>query len=542
MKTLGFLSLRAGVAASAAISMTAVGLVESDARACGGCFSRPTENTIVTDHRMAFAVSPAQTVLWDQIEYTGDPKDFSWVLPVRSGAVVELSHDEWFEALDALTRPVITGPSRNCGQGGGIGCGGFSASGLSDTAVGGDNGVQVLNQSVIGPYDTVTLKSTDPNALDDWLQVNGYAIPDGIRPTIAAYVSAGFDFIALRLAPGQGVQAMQPVRVVTQGADPTLPLRMVAAGAGAQVGITLYVISEGRYEARSPFFNDVIHDSQLVWLHGDNRSNYQELSQQIMQSRGGRTWLTEFAASASLQPSPSAGPPYCGGFGTSSGGASPSSFPATLADYYLAQCQCAASATCVTQPASGGGAVQQVDGASDAEGASVDANAIDAPSDGSPFDGPAEANALSADEAGSDGALSADGAPGDASSMTAPGDANSMTSPGDGSACPDSCTGFDDLSIALVGMHPADTWITRMRSVLTVAVLSTGDLQVEAAASQTPVSNQYQASVYDDPTYSPCPSSGGCSATAARPDATEAWFIAGAFGLAGASWLRRRRR
>jgi hypothetical protein len=541
MKTLGFLSLRASVAAIAAISTTAVGLVESDARACGGCFSRPTENTIVTDHRMAFAVSPAQTVLWDQIEYTGDPKDFSWVLPVRSGAVVELSHDEWFEALDALTRPVITGPSRNCG-GGGPGCGGLSASGLTAGAAA-DNGVQVLNQSVIGPYDTVTLKSTDPNALDNWLQVNGYAIPDSIRPTIAAYVSAGFDFIALRLAPGEGVQAMQPVRVVTQGADPTLPLRMVAAGAGAQVGITLYVISEGRYEARNPFFNDVIHDSQLVWLHSESRSNYQELSQQIMQSHGGRTWLTEFAGPASLEPSPGVSPPYCGGAG--SGGATPSTFSPTLADYYLAQCQCEASTPCLTQPDTGGGEFQQADGASDAEGVSLDATAIDAPSDGSAIDGPAEATALAADEAGSDGALSTDGAPGSDGVLSTDGvlgDASSMTATGDGSACADSCTGFDDLSVALVGMHPEDTWITRMRSVLSVAVLSTGDLQIEAAASQTPISNQYQASVYDDPTYSPCPSSGGCSATATRPDATETWFIAGAFGLVGASLLRRRRR
>jgi len=177
-----------------------------------------------------------------------------------------------------------------------------------------------------------------------------------------------------------------------------------------------------------------------------------------------------------------------------------------------------------------------VDGASDAEGAALDATAFDASSDGSAFDAPsdgseldglADAIATAVDGAGSDGAL---------------GEASAMTAPGDAAPCVDSCTGFDDLSVALIGMHPADTWITRMRSVLSVPVLSAGDLQIEASASQTPVSNQYQASVYDDPTYSPCPSSGSCSATSARPDATETWFIAGAFGLVGASLLRRRRR
>ena len=69
-----------------------------------------------------------------------------------------------------------------------------------------------------------------------------------IDPIIAAYVNEGFDFLALKLQPGQGVQAMRPVRVTTQGAGLTLPLRMVAAGTGATVGITLWVVADGRYE------------------------------------------------------------------------------------------------------------------------------------------------------------------------------------------------------------------------------------------------------------------------------------------------------
>jgi hypothetical protein len=153
----------------------------------------------------------------------------------------------------------------------------------------------VLSQSVVGPYDTATLHATDPNALENWLTANGYDLPAAIQPTVSAYVAGGFDFIALRLQPGVGVKAMQPVRVVTQGADLTLPLRMVAAGIGSQVGITLYVVSEGRYEAAPPFFNGTVDDSKLVWLHATARSNYQEQAQAIMQGNGGRTWLTEYS-------------------------------------------------------------------------------------------------------------------------------------------------------------------------------------------------------------------------------------------------------
>ena len=76
----------------------------------------------------------------------------------------------------------------------------------------------------MGPYETVTLRSTDDDALRAWLKSHDYAIPDSIAPTIDAYVREGFDFIALRLRPGCGERSMQPVRVVTKGADPTLPL------------------------------------------------------------------------------------------------------------------------------------------------------------------------------------------------------------------------------------------------------------------------------------------------------------------------------
>ena len=60
------------------------------AEACGGCFHgppAPTETeTVITDHRMVFSVSPAQTVLWDQIRYAGNPAEFAWVLPIKPGA------------------------------------------------------------------------------------------------------------------------------------------------------------------------------------------------------------------------------------------------------------------------------------------------------------------------------------------------------------------------------------------------------------------------------------------------------------------------
>src|SRR5262245_47304937 len=84
--------------------------VVPDARACGGCFQPPTVDSVVSGHRMAFAVSGNRTVLWDQIQYTGNPGEFGWVLPVAPGATIELSNDAWFEALETATTTKVSAP------------------------------------------------------------------------------------------------------------------------------------------------------------------------------------------------------------------------------------------------------------------------------------------------------------------------------------------------------------------------------------------------------------------------------------------------
>jgi MYXO-CTERM domain-containing protein len=144
----------------------------------------------------------------------------------------------------------------------------------------------------VGPYDTVQLQSTNPTALSDWLTANGFAIPADVQPIIAAYVQEGFDFLALKLQPGQGVQAMRPVRVTSSGASLSLPLRMVSAGTGATVGITLWVVSQGRYEAAN-FPNFTINPSSLVWDWNLETSNYTTLQQQAESAANFATWQTE---------------------------------------------------------------------------------------------------------------------------------------------------------------------------------------------------------------------------------------------------------
>jgi MYXO-CTERM domain-containing protein len=267
-----------------------------DARACGGCFHPPMQNgTVVTDHRMIFSVSPQMTTLYDEIEYQGSPSSFAWVLPIHGPVRVGLSADVLFGALDQVTHASIVAPplppcACQCFS---RGAGGIPAP-MAPTLSGGGGGgtVTVISQQVVGPYDTVQLQSTDPNALNAWLVANGYAIPPSVQPIVAAYVSEGFDFLAMRLAPGQGVQAMRPISVTSSGAGLSLPLRMVAAGTGATVGVTLWVVSSGRYEPQN-FPKFTISASELIWDWSKNASNYTTVQAQKEAALNDAAWQIE---------------------------------------------------------------------------------------------------------------------------------------------------------------------------------------------------------------------------------------------------------
>jgi hypothetical protein len=225
------------------------------------------------------------------------------VLPIHGVVTVGLSADVLFNAIAAVTATQINPPPQNCPS---PNCALPTAmnAGASGSSGGGDfaapPAVTVLAQANVGPYATVQLHSTDSSALDAWLAQNGYNIPAAVQPILDAYVKEGSDFLAMKLLPNQGVQAMRPVRVTTAGASLSLPLRMASIGTGAVTGISIWVVADGRYEPQNfPFFH--IDDSQLVWDWSSNSSNYTTLRVQREATLKNAGWEIESSIALSEQ-------------------------------------------------------------------------------------------------------------------------------------------------------------------------------------------------------------------------------------------------
>ncbi|MBS2011398.1 MAG: DUF2330 domain-containing protein [Deltaproteobacteria bacterium] len=273
-----------------AVTLLAVG--EKEASACGGCVVPPNQTASdITDERMLLSVSPQQTTLYDQIRYAGSPEAFAWVLPIAGTVDVGLSADILFNSVDSLTATRINPPPVSCPARPAECNSDFGAPSASESAgsSGSSGGVTVLKEENVGPYATVQLKSTDPQALTKWLTDNGFQLKPEEKPIVEQYVSEGFDFLALKLLPNKDVRSMRPVRVTSQGSSLALPLRMAAVGTGAKVGITIWVVSDGRYEPQNfPFYR--IEDKDLVWDFGAGSSNYTTIRSQKDVELGGRGW------------------------------------------------------------------------------------------------------------------------------------------------------------------------------------------------------------------------------------------------------------
>lgn len=295
--------VRATVACAAMAGVIA--LAPSRAEACGGCFAPPGAVQTVTDHRMVLSVSSTHTTLWDQFAYTGNPAEFSWILPVRNGpdVRVELADNRFMQVLDNITVPTLYAPqrpTRYCNTGLERDFGAGAPATASDS--GASTGVTVHREEVVGPYAIAIVGGTDAMAIRTWMRDNGFTVPAVIEPVIDHYVSLRQDFVALKLRGGAAAmprQQMTPVRVTVSGYAPTLPLRMVAAGIADKVGLSLLVIANTRFQA-SNYPNGEVRESDLVWDWNTTPAripadDFRAAQRAVLGASGGRAWVTESA-------------------------------------------------------------------------------------------------------------------------------------------------------------------------------------------------------------------------------------------------------
>ena len=254
------------------------------AAACGGMFSSDVY-TEQSAERLIFALDPGKVTLYEQIHYTGSPKDFAWVLPVPAVPTVSTTSISLFQELDQRTAPRFYQPEAP-------GCGGGSTSGAPAPAPG---SVNVYSSGAVGPYSYNVIGSSDSQALTRWLTTHKYKIPAESQAEMQPYIAAHMLFLAMRLQGNTSTQDMLPVKISYATSQPTItiPLRMATPMDKENLGVLVWIFAQGRY---------VPQNYQALQLNYNQLSNqlydkaaYSNLVSQAVDKANGHGFVTEYA-------------------------------------------------------------------------------------------------------------------------------------------------------------------------------------------------------------------------------------------------------
>jgi hypothetical protein len=276
-----------GAVARLLVGMLAALLVmPGSAMACGGFFC----TTIPVDQnaeQIIFAMDEGKITTYVQINYTGSPDNFAWVLPVPSVPTLAQADMQTFRELNRLTTPLFLPPRapdcllRRIPM---------PAAAAPASAAG---GVDVLASGVVGPFGYVVITSADAEEMITWLRDNGYRVDPGMEPYIKVYVDDAMPLLAMRLQPGRGTSDITPIKLEYASSQPMIPLRLTAIAAQPDMPVLVWVFARGRTGPLN-YVDMTISDGEILFTPmGSN--NYRQVVSQAADQAGGRAFVTEYA-------------------------------------------------------------------------------------------------------------------------------------------------------------------------------------------------------------------------------------------------------
>lgn len=259
-------------------------ITPGSAAACGGlfCTNVPVDQSA---ERIIFTMDEGQIGTYVQINYTGSPADFAWVLPVPSVPTLATADMATFRDLDRMTAPLYIPPrAPDCV---------LRRMPMPAAAAPSAPGVDVLASGTVGPFDYVVVTSPDPAEMVRWLRDNSYRIEPEMEPLVKAYTDDGMVFLAMKLHPGKNTQDIVPIKLDYASTQPMIPLRLTAVAAQPNMGVLTWIFANGR-TAPLNYVDMTISDGEVAFNPFGN-NNYRQVVVQAKDQAGGRAFVTEFA-------------------------------------------------------------------------------------------------------------------------------------------------------------------------------------------------------------------------------------------------------
>ncbi|MFI0236402.1 DUF2330 domain-containing protein [Streptomyces sp. NPDC016845] len=231
---------------------------------CGAMVPRTGQRVVVDEETSAVRWDGRTEQIVMRLSVHGDGRDVAWVMPVPHRADVTLGDPGLFNGLERATAPEWR--TRHYfwprGHDWPFGSDTDSAGAKAPLPAATGSGVGVVGREHLGPFDVARLTATDPDALADWLEDNGFPLPARLAEALRPYVDQGWEYVAIRLAPedtadsgGRGSRTvlggrLDPLHLTFASDRLVYPMRLSRLARTPQ-RLNLYVLAPHRMEPRS---------------------------------------------------------------------------------------------------------------------------------------------------------------------------------------------------------------------------------------------------------------------------------------------------
>lgn len=243
---------RVCVAAIFVLSLAFVVAAAVPARADGGMFAPwgyelyETEQIAVVDHDAAAGTETLHVLPG----FRSESSDFAWIVPVPALPEVDVSDINLFQEAVNLTAPVRRSREEAWG---------CTNSDIYYGAVDDANGVDIIDDRLVGIYRTLVLGADDASALADSLTAWGFLHDGNREATLAvldAYVARSWYFVAMKVDPeaveewqqqgGYWYGNLTPIRLEFATDEPIYPLAISMLSASPSTDVILFTIASQR--------------------------------------------------------------------------------------------------------------------------------------------------------------------------------------------------------------------------------------------------------------------------------------------------------
>jgi hypothetical protein len=304
-----------------------------EARACGGTFCDGTPGQAPmpvdqTGENILFIRDGAAIEAHIQIQYTGEPQRFAWVVPIPSVPQFRVGSDLLFQELLRATAPAYVTqalPPDVCAESmlpyllaapallllplapllwlpaiffaQGCAMQGAGLNTLGDPAAQGDT--RVVFRDSVGAFDITVLQASNADEVLGWLAANNYTIPPAAGAVLRQYSEENSLFAAIKLVSNARVDQIHPIVLRYEHGVPCIPLRLTALAATANMGVRAFFLGNGRTVPRT-YRHVLVNPARVDWLN--KGANYMDVIAHAVDDdqAQGQAFVTEYAGRSAV--------------------------------------------------------------------------------------------------------------------------------------------------------------------------------------------------------------------------------------------------